>query len=213
MATPIETLRKDYMHATLDIDSVAADPFKQFGHWLHQAFDAGIEEPNAMALATATPGGQPSCRIVLLRGVSEGGFTFYTNYLSRKGEELQHNPHGSLLFFWPQLERQVRIEGRVEQVTEAESDAYFATRPRNSQLGAWASPQSQAIHDRAELDRRLAEAAARYPEEVARPAHWGGYRLTPHHFEFWQGRESRLHDRVRYNRIAVGEWAIKRLAP
>jgi pyridoxamine 5'-phosphate oxidase len=201
------------MHATLDIDSVAADPFKQFGHWLHQAFDAGIEEPNAMALATATPGGQPSCRIVLLRGVSEGGFTFYTNYLSRKGEELQHNPHGSLLFFWPQLERQVRIEGRVEQVTEAESDAYFATRPRNSQLGAWASPQSQAIHDRAELDRRLAEAAARYPEDVARPAHWGGYRLTPHHFEFWQGRESRLHDRVRYNRIAVGEWAIKRLAP
>jgi pyridoxamine 5'-phosphate oxidase len=213
MDTPIDTLRKDYMQATLDIGSVAADPFKQFGHWLHQAYDAGIEEPNAMALATATPSGQPSCRVVLLRGISNGGFTFYTNYLSRKGEELQHNPHASLLFFWPQLERQIRIEGRVEQVTEAESDAYFATRPRGSQLGAWASPQSQAIPDRAELDRRLQEAAQRFPEDVERPAHWGGYRLIPHHFEFWQGRESRLHDRVRYNRIAVDEWAIKRLAP
>jgi pyridoxamine 5'-phosphate oxidase len=213
MDTPIDNLRKDYMQAALDIESVAADPFKQFGHWLHQAYDAGIEEPNAMALATATPGGQPSCRVVLLRGISSGGFTFYTNYLSRKGEELQHNPHASLLFFWPQLERQIRIEGRVEQVTEAESDAYFATRPRGSQLGAWVSPQSQAIPDRAELDRRLQEFSQRFPEEVERPAHWGGYRLIPHHFEFWQGRESRLHDRVRYNRIAVDEWAIKRLAP
>ncbi|MCG3203197.1 MAG: Pyridoxine/pyridoxamine 5'-phosphate oxidase [Gammaproteobacteria bacterium] len=213
METPIDILREDYKQTMLDIDTVDADPFRQFGHWLHQAYDAGIEEPDAMALATATPGGQPSCRIVLLRGASGGGFTFYTNFQSRKGEELQHNPHGSLLFFWPQLERQIRIEGRIEQVTEAESDAYFATRPRGSQLGAWASPQSQAIQDRAELDRRLQEAAQRFPDEVARPAHWGGYRLIPHHFEFWQGRESRLHDRIRYNRVAVGEWAIKRLAP
>lgn len=193
---------------------LADDPLEQFLHWYQEAQGSGLRYPNAMAVATATADGRPSVRMVLLRGVDERGFVFYTNLESRKGRELAENPRAALLFYWEPLERQVRIEGRVELVTSAEADAYFATRPKGSQISAWASRQSEPIDSREELERRLAEFAERFGSgPVPRPAYWGGYRVVPDAYEFWQGRPDRLHDRFRYERSADGIWVITRLQP
>jgi pyridoxamine 5'-phosphate oxidase len=213
MNNSTESLCEEYRRAALDISTVSADPFRQFDTWLQQALEVEVLEPHAMALATATAQGVPSCRIVLLRGISQGGFVFHTNYDSRKGAELAVNPHATLLFFWAELERQVRIEGTVQRITESESDVYFAMRPRGSQLGAWASPQSAVIRDRKELEQRLRVMTARFPGLVERPSNWGGFRLLPRTLEFWQGRVNRLHDRLRYGTEGDGRWRIERLAP
>ena len=207
-------LRQSYERGQLDRDALPANPLDLFDAWFADAQAAGIVEPNAMTLATATPDGRPSARIVLLKGADARGFAFYTNHDSRKGRELDAHPFAALVFWWGPLERQVRVEGRVERVDAAEADAYYASRPRGSRLGAWASPQSDEIPDRAVLDTRLADATARFADgDVERPAFWGGYRVVPQAVEFWQGRPSRLHDRFLYRRDAVGGWAPVRLAP
>lgn len=207
----LEDLRVDYEGSVLLEENAAADPFDQFDLWLQEALAADLQEPNAMALATVGPDGRPSLRMVLLKDFDRRGFTFYTNYESRKGQELARFPFAALLFYWDRLHRQVRIEGRVEKVSAAESDAYFAKRPYEHRIAALASPQSRPI-DRHELAQRFAEFSQRYPQEPPRPARWGGYRLTPDRFEFWQGRRSRLHDRLVYTPTASG-WRIERLAP
>ncbi len=197
----------------LDERALPSQPFELFSTWFDAAVAAQIPDPNAMTLATATPEGIPSARIVLLRGHDERGFAFFTNYQSRKGDELAANPHATLVFFWAALERQVRVEGRVEKVSARESDVYFQNRPRGHQLGAHASPQSQVIASRELLESRLAEVIAKIGDgPVPRPAHWGGYRVIPSVVEFWQGQTDRLHDRVRYRRQETG-WTIERLAP
>jgi pyridoxamine 5'-phosphate oxidase len=189
------------------------DPLRQFQRWFDAAVAAGLPEPNAMTLATCTADGVPSARIVLLKICDERGLAFFTNYRSRKARELANNPRAALVFFWPALERQVRVEGRVEQVSAEESDVYFASRPVNSRLGAWASDQSAVIPSRDELERKQHEFEAQFPDgRVPRPPHWGGYRVVPDVFEFWQGRPSRLHDRLRYRRVE-GRWVIERLSP
>jgi pyridoxamine 5'-phosphate oxidase len=190
-----------------------SDPISQFAHWYQDALQAVRPLPNAVALATASAAGQPSLRMVLLKGFDAHGFVFYTNYRSRKGRELVRNARASLVFYWGSLERQVRVEGRVTKVTAHESDEYFATRPRGSQLSAWASAQSEKAAGRAALERRVAAYARKYPDAVPRPPHWGGFRLVPDRIEFWQGREDRLHDRILYRRAPRGRWAIERLAP
>ena len=188
------------------------DPLRQFGRWFEDARDAGLHAPEAMALATATVDGRPSARMVLLKAADERGFAFHTNYESRKGVELAANPQAALLFHWQRLGRQVRIEGRVERVTAEESEAYFHTRPVGSGLAAWASPQSRPLADRAELERLYAEAVERFGEDAPLPPHWGGLRLVPDAYEFWQHGDDRLHDRIRYERDVTG-WAKIRLAP
>lgn len=206
-------LREDYRKGHLVEEAAPAEPLPLFHEWLAAAIDAGLPEPYAMTLATATADGVPSARIVLLRTADEAGFTFFTNYDSRKGTELAANRRASLLFYWAALERQIRVEGVVERIAAAESDAYFASRPYDSRIGAWASPQSAIIDDRRVLERRVTDMSRTYPEQVPRPPHWGGYRLAATVLEFWQGRPSRLHDRLRYLRLPGGIWERCRLAP
>jgi pyridoxamine 5'-phosphate oxidase len=209
----IADLRTDYSLHGLVEDEAGPDPLALFHRWLAEALAANVAEPNAMTLATCTPDGKPSARIVLLKLCDEHGLAFFSNYNSRKGRELANNPQAALVFFWRALERQVRIEGRVELTTPEESDDYFATRPVNSRLGAWASEQSEVLAGRDELEARHREYLARFPDgNVPRPEHWGGYRLVPELWEFWQGRPSRLHDRLRY-RLADGRWIRERLSP
>ena len=212
-ATNPADLRVEYRRAALEERDVDPDPFAQFARWFDEVVAAQLPEPNAMTLATADAAGRPSARIVLLKAADGRGFTFYTNYQSRKAREMPDGSRAALLFFWPELERQVRIEGAIEKVDVATADAYWMSRPRLSRIGGWASPQSEPLPDRAALEARFTEAFARYPDDaVPRPPHWGGYRVVPDAFEFWQGRENRLHDRLLYT-LAGSGWKIERLAP
>jgi len=211
--TDVASLRQNYTRDGLTESAADPDPLHFFHRWFDEALAAGVTEPNAMTLATVDDDGQPAARIVLLKGLDERGFVFYTNYESRKGREMAAQPRAALVFWWEALERQVRIEGTVEKVTPEESDAYFASRPRGSRLGAWVSDQSQPIADRSVLEEKLDEVEQRYDDEpVPRPPHWGGYRVVPTLIEFWQGRPNRLHDRLEYTRAGEG-WARQRLAP
>ena len=209
----IADIRTEYRLHALSEQDVAADPIAQFGRWFEEAVNAAVVEPNAMCLATATPDAYPSARMVLLKGFDARGFVFYTDYRSRKGQELADNPHASLCFFWGELERQVRINGAVQRVSRAESDAYFQSRPLPSRVGAWTSHQSMVLTDRSALEQQLAANEARFASgDVPLPEHWGGFRIIPEELEFWQGRESRLHDRIQFRREA-GAWVKRRLSP
>jgi pyridoxamine 5'-phosphate oxidase len=209
----VSDVRREYGLAGLSEGDLAADPIEQFRRWLDQARAAAPEEFTAMTLATADRQGRPSARVVLLKGVDERGFVFYTNYDSRKGQELLENPRAALVFYWPALDRQVRVEGTVERTSREESEAYFRSRPLGSRLGAWASPQSRPVAGRGELEQWVREAGERFGEEVPLPEEWGGFRVRPEVIELWQGRPSRLHDRLRYVRLPDGPWRIERLAP
>ncbi len=211
----LQNMRQDYSAASLSEDTTKADPIKQFEKWFNEAVESQLHEPNAMTLSTATHDGRPSGRIVLLKGFNPTGFMFYTNYLSRKGKEITKNPLGALTFFWGSLERQVRIEGTIEKLSKEESDQYFHSRPRNSQLGAMASPQSQEVASRDILEKKLEQLAAEYGDdgEIPKPSYWGGYILKPRLIEFWQGRSSRMHDRILYKKIDNKNWKKVRLAP
>jgi pyridoxamine 5'-phosphate oxidase len=209
----LSELRREYAVGGLSEQDLLGDPITMFRAWMHDAVVAGLHEPNAMVVSTATLSGVPSSRTVLLKGLDDRGFTFFTNYASRKGVELLANPACALLFPWHDLERQVRVEGMAHQLDRQENDAYFGTRPHGSQLGAWASPQSQVVAGRAELDARYAEMQTRFgTDEVPTPPHWGGFRVAPKTVELWQGRRGRMHDRLRYRRTPEG-WITERLAP
>jgi len=210
--TNIADLRKDYKLASLDESDVAVSPLAQFDKWFKEALSAELPEPNAMTLATCDAQARPSARIVLIKGYDERGFVYFTNYESHKAQDLAANNRAALLFFWPELERQIRIQGRVEKISAADSDDYYRSRPLASRIGAWASPQSQVLSSRTSLEARVAAFEAEYGDNPPRPAHWGGYRVVPQVMEFWQGRRSRLHDRIQY-RLNNGVWKIERLAP
>ena len=206
--------KHEYNKESLDEQTVDRDPLTLFERWLHEAKAVGIHLAEAMTLAPSTSAGTPSARLVLLKGADERGFVFYTNYRSMKARELDSNPHAALVFYWPQLERQVRVEGKVERTSAEESDAYFKTRPRESQIGALASPQSDVIASREALQEKADQIEKLYEDrEIERPEHWGGYRLHAERIEFWKGRPGRLHDRINYERRADGSWSISRLAP
>jgi pyridoxamine 5'-phosphate oxidase len=209
----VADVRREYGLAGLSEEDLAADPIEQFRLWLEQAMTVDPKEFTAMTLATADREGRPSARVVLLKGVDERGFVFYTHYDSDKGRELRENPRAALVFYWPAQDRQVRVEGTVEKTSRAESEAYFASRPLGSRVGAWASPQSRRISGREELERKVREAGERFGEDVPLPPDWGGFRVHPEAIEFWQGRPSRLHDRLRYSLDGEGHWRIERLAP
>ena len=211
-ATDLAQLRVDYKRAALSERDAASDPFDQFARWFDEAVAAALPEPNAMTLATVDPAGGPAARVVLLKGIDPRGLVFHTNYESRKGREIIADPRVALLFFWVELQRQVRVEGVAERVSAEESEVYFAARPRGSQLSAWASPQSAPVPDRAWLEAQVASVEARFTSIVPRPPHWGGIRVVPNRFEFWQGRESRLHDRLVWSKEG-DRWKIGRLAP
>lgn len=214
MDISVADLRKEYTFQGLKETDADPNPFQQFRKWFDQALAAQLPEPNAMTLATATQDCKPRARMVLLKSFDERGFVFYTNYESQKGQELADNPQASLVFWWAELERQVRIDGRIEKVSDQTSDEYFHSRPLSSQLGAWASEQSQVISDRSVLELRLQTLKTEYEnKEIPRPPHWGGYRVIPTEIEFWQGRPSRLHDRLRYRRKDETSWLIERLSP
>ncbi len=214
MDQTIADLRKDYTLQGLSEKDVNSNPFIQFRQWFDQALAAQLPEPNAMTVATTTLDGQPSARMVLLKGFDQRGFVFYTNYNSQKGQELAKNPQASLVFWWAELERQVRISGCVEKVSENESDEYFHSRPLNSRLGAWASNQSEVIESREILEQRMQELQIQYQnQDIERPRHWGGLRVIPKKIEFWQGRSNRLHDRLLYTRLDSSSWKIVRLSP
>ena len=215
MNVSIADIRKDYKLRSLDEFDVAGNPIDQFTRWWDEAIKSNIDEVNAMTLATATKTGMPSARIVLLKGYDANGFVFFTNYESQKGKELAENPQAALVFFWKELERQVRIDGIIEKVAAIESDAYFQSRPAGSRIGAWASPQSKQISGREVIENnyRVFEEKFPDPEAIPRPLHWGGYIVKPHTIEFWQGRSSRMHDRIQYKIEAGNQWTIQRLAP
>lgn len=209
----LSELRREYTVGGLDEADLEVDPITMFRRWLHDSVSAGLHEPNAMVVSTVSSGGRPASRTVLLKGLDQGGFVFFTNYSSRKGGEIASNPSCALLFPWHALERQVRIEGTASRLSDSENDMYFSMRPRGSQLGAWASPQSETVSGRAALEARYAEVVERFGAgEVPRPPHWGGYRVQPDSVEFWQGRVGRMHDRLRY-RLTPGGWTTERLAP
>ena len=215
VASELFARRVQYETAGLDVADVLAEPIAQWQAWYDDASSAGVTEPNAMVLATSDEDGNPDARYVLVRGIGDDGFVFHTNYDSAKSRQIGVHPRGAGVFTWLPLHRQVRVRGPMSRVSAAESDAYFDSRPRDSQIGAWASPQSQVLRDRADLERRVAAAEQRFEgvERVPRPANWGGYRIEPDLFEFWQGRPSRLHDRLRYRLDAGGHWKLDRLAP
>jgi pyridoxamine 5'-phosphate oxidase len=216
MLSSIADIRRDYMLKSFDESHAATNPFDQFKEWWDEATSAEIDEVNAMTLATVDVNGKPSARIVLLKGYTHDGFVFFTNYESAKGQELAANPYAAILFFWKELERQIRIEGTVEKISEADSDAYFHSRPAGSRIGAWVSPQSKVIPGRNFLEENYQRIMLQYPDEnqVPRPPHWGGYIVKPESFEFWQGRSSRLHDRLRFTKNnQSSQWLRERLAP
>ena len=212
--TDLASLRRNYARESLTEADVNPDPIAQFDHWFREALNSELSEPNAMTVATATRDGRPSARTILLKGFDHRGFVFYTNYESRKGQELDENPQAAILFNWLELERQIRIEGAVERVSQEESEAYFQSRPKGSQIGAWASPQSRVLPERGELEAKVAELTTTFKHDdvLPLPPFWGGYRVRPDVIEFWQGRENRLHDRIRFTKTETG-WNIERLAP
>lgn len=210
----LATIRSDYQKKSLSKREVSANPMDQFEHWFEEATSAEINEPTAMNLSTVDKNGRPTARIVLLKGINDSAFQFYTNYDSQKAQDLARNPFAALTFFWPELERQIRIEGKVEKLSALTSENYFSSRPRESQIGAWASPQSQVIENRYMLEENVKNLKKKYDgKDVPRPQHWGGYQLVPDKLEFWQGRSSRLHDRIVYRLGPDNHWMIERLAP